>query len=269
MSAHRIGRRQLQGLRATLSERDLAVLSSLRRYRLMTVEQVQRLHFHTHASTETGQRVCRRTLLRLTERDLVARLERRIGGVRAGSAGHVHALSPLGHRLLDTTTRQRHREPSFAFVQHTLAITELATQLVTRAADAALDVLLLDPEPAAWRPFHDGATAVTLKPDLALQLADDHYEASWFVEIDCGTESRPTLQRKCQTYDTYWRTGIEQREHGIFPQTLWIAPDESRARLIGSAIETATNVEPALFAVTTGDRALDVLTDLSGEATRP
>ena len=99
------------------------------------------------------------------------------------------------------------------------------------------------------------------RPDLAMRLADVDSERSWFIEVDLDTESRTVLQRKCQLYTNYWRTGIEQDEHGMYPQVLWVAPDDQRARHIASVFGRR-GIEPRLFAVTTADRAPLLLTNL-------
>ncbi|MEZ5378914.1 MAG: replication-relaxation family protein [Acidimicrobiales bacterium] len=261
MSRQRVGRRQLEQLRDQLSPRDLAVLESSRRFRLATGDQLRRLHFRDHATPETGARVARRVLSRLTGHGLLVRLDRRIGGIRAGSAGHVYALSALGHRVVGTETRKRTTEPSFTFLKHTLAITELSTTLIELDTANQIDLLELQPEPAAWRTHRVGLVENTLKPDLFAKVADDEYELNWFIEIDCGTESRPTIQRKCHAYADYRRTGTEQERHGIFPLVLWIAPDERRRTQLAQAIDGDRRIDPDLFVVTTSDKATEVITD--------
>lgn len=56
-----------------LSDRDRAILVSLKRFRLATTGQLQRLHFATHASPDTASRVARRVLARLHDQQLVIR----------------------------------------------------------------------------------------------------------------------------------------------------------------------------------------------------
>lgn len=226
---------QLLDLEQELSERDRAVLDSLRQFRLMTSEQLRRLHFVDHTSSDSSARICRRVLRRLSEQRLVGRLQRRIGGVRAGSSGHVYSLAPLGHRLIDGSTRYW-REPSLVFVNHTLAIAELATGAVAGIRDQGLELVELQTEPRVWRPYLDGLNQQTLKPDLLLRLADEDYESAWFIEVDLGTESKTRLRAKCQAYLDYWASGEEQARHGYFPKVLWVAPQAARVQAIESVI---------------------------------
>ncbi|MCP4222266.1 MAG: hypothetical protein GY773_02855, partial [Actinomycetia bacterium] len=197
MNGQRVGHRQLEVLRAQLSQRDLDLLEAIGTYRLLRGDQARRLHFADHATTDTAARVARRVLRRLNGLGLVARLHRRVGGVRAGSAGHIYTLTPLAHRLLGSPKRRRTNEPSYAFVHHTLAMAELATRLIEAERGNRFEVLQLQPEPDAWRHYMSDLVASTLKPDLFIRPADDDFELSWFSEIDCGTDSAPTIQRKC------------------------------------------------------------------------
>src|SRR5207302_5513936 len=100
MSAY-LGRRGLTQLRQRLSERDLAILRSVADHRFLTARQVEALHFADHATQLAAARVCRRVLARLIDQRLLARLQRRFGGVRAGSASFVYALGPVGGRLIE------------------------------------------------------------------------------------------------------------------------------------------------------------------------
>ena len=62
-------------------------------------KQLERLHF-TELSGASGPVVRRRVLGRLVRWEVLTTLERRIGGVRAGSSGLVYALNIAGKRLV-------------------------------------------------------------------------------------------------------------------------------------------------------------------------
>lgn len=265
----RLSARALTQLRQRLTDRDLSVLNTLRQLRLATTTQLQRLHFDTHASTDTGRRVTRRVLKRLYDKGLVVKLDRRIGGIKAGSAGHIYALSPTGHRLLGETTRKRFHEPSAHHVRHTLAIADIYVAIIAGSTKHTFDETTIETEPACWRATtlvgSDTHISPRLKPDLYMRLAAQDVELSWFVEVDCNTESSTVLARKLIAYDQYWRTGIEQRQRGVFPKTLWIAPDKHRADFISQVITCTPGIEPALFAATTTQHAIEALTNFTDE----
>lgn len=263
----RAGRAVARRCRRRLSERDLALLGSVGKYRYMTALQIEELHFFGHASRITGARTCRRVLERMTQAGLLWRLERRIGGVRAGSASFVYALAPLGQRIIDPDgeMRVRYREPSEEFLEHTLAVAQLAVDLNTLARGSDdLGILALDAEPGCWRHFNVGFEGVqTLKPDLSVSLRVGEFEYRWFVEVDLSTHSGAAVVRKCRIYDRYWQTGIEQDRSGLFPRVLLVTPSLRRATLIERSISGAQHLNHDLFAVTTSN---DALKWLAGEA---
>lgn len=254
-------------LRRELGERDLAVLASLRRVRLLTTDQVRRLHF-TDNSPTTQARRCRAALRRLTELRLMVRLGRQVGGVRAGSSGTLFGLTGLGLAVLDVPTGQ-HRRRTFweakpYFQDHLLAVSELYVRLVERARTEAIDLLAFDAEPACWRRFAGiGGEAIMLKPDAFVRVGVADYELTSFVEVDLGTESVPTVRRKCLVYLRYWRAGLEQQRHGVFPRVIWLVPDQRRADKIISAIKRLSrHGTESLFTVTTAEHGPDLLSTM-------
>ena len=211
MSAH-LGSRGVERLRAHLSERDLKVLRSVAAHRFLTGKQIETFHFSDHATVDAGSRRCREVLARLVDRHLLARLERRVGGVRAGSASYVYALGPAGHRLMEQPRGRGSREPSSIFLHHTLVVADAHLVLLKAANAGRFELITVATEPATWRGFiGSGGGREMLKPDLYVVTAQGEFEHCWFLEIDNATESTPAVLRKCRQYEAFRRTGIEQR----------------------------------------------------------
>lgn len=262
-ASSRAGRRTVKRLRESLSERDLAVARSVELYRYLTAGQIEALHFFDHASPLTGARACRRVLERLSGTGVLVRLERRVGGVRAGSASYVYGLGCAGQRVLrpSDAARARRREPSSTFLEHTLAVSQLAVDLETEARASTLELVSLNPEPYCWRTYQRGLEGlVTLRPDLAVTLHAEGYEYHWFVEIDLATHGAASVVKKCRAYQDYWSTGIEQDRTGLFPKVLWVAPSERRADQLRRALDNAHHLNRDLFDIATPVHALDGLT---------
>jgi hypothetical protein len=260
----RAGRAAARRCRTHLSNRELAMMASIESYRYLTARQIEELHFFSHATPLTGARTCRRVLERLTRAGVLWRLARRVGGVRAGSASFVYALAPLGQRILDGGDggRVRRREPSEEFLDHTLAIAQLAVDLhcLTRHG-GDIDLLEVEPEPGCWRRFSAGLEGIeVLKPDLSVSLKAGDFEYHWYVEIDLSTHSAAAVVRKCLVYQRYWSTGIEQDRSGLFPKVLFVAPNQRRTDLLERSIAAARQLNRDLFAVTTTGGALECLT---------
>ncbi|MFJ6196994.1 replication-relaxation family protein [Micromonospora sp. NPDC092111] len=219
----------------------MAVLHSLAMLRLLTGDQVQRLHV-ADGSAGTRARRARALLQRLAELNLVVRLDRRIGGVRAGSAGYVYGLSGHGQAVLAVDgpmggRRRRAWETSPSFMGHVLDGSEVYVQLVEAERAGVLEILDFQAEPAAWRSFPGpSGQAAILKPDAFVRLGVGEIESSAFLEVDRGTESVPTLVRRCRIYAAYWHSGIEQAAHAVFPRVLWLASGARSVERVSRAL---------------------------------
>lgn len=259
-------RLSIETLLERITDRDLALLTDLETLRLATTRHLQRLHFtlNSHRSIGAATRACVRVLTRLKGLGLVAALPRRIGGVRAGSAGTIWQLGPTGERLLAALRGdpKRHRlaNPSGLFTGHTLAVTELVVQLREHAGDHPDVGTEITTEPHCWRPFTGGhGRPETLRPDLLLVITGVQYVDHVFVEVDRATEHLPALLRKCQTYARFAASGTYQAEHDVFPAVLWIVPTAERAEALSAAIRAEARLDPAMFTVATTDWAMNAL----------
>jgi hypothetical protein len=264
------GYRSVRGLaqvRERLSERDLAVIGQVAELRLMSARQIQAVHFPDaeHVNAQAAMRARQRVLARLIRERLLIGLERRIGGVRAGSAGLVLALGPVGQRVLATNgPRRRAYEPTLRFVAHTLAVSQLIVDVQVAARHGRLDLLDWQAEPRSWRVFSDLGGQRVLRPDAFLVLGVGEYELRWFIEVDRSSESLPTIRRKCQLYADYYQSGNEQTKGGgVFPRVCWIAPDWMRADRLNGEISAGRAWPEGLFVVTTDEVALTVLQEVT------
>lgn len=254
-------RTDVDRLQEHLTARDRRMLTDVATYRLLATRQIQRLHFHDHTTPVAAARACNRALVRLRDLGVLRTLQRRIGGVRAGSAGFVWYLGPAGERLLQALgqrpqgRRSNYREPSHHFVRHTLAVAEVAVQAIELSRTGAIEILELQTEPANWQQaLTRYGTNQTLKPDLRLVSATGDYEHHWFFEIDLATEHLPVILRQCAAYETYRDTGRYQATHGLFPAVAWIVPTDHRRSLIQRAIRGNKQLDDELFMVVVSER---------------
>ena len=255
-----ITQKHLADLKRRLSERDKNILTSLRKYRFLLTGQIQRLYFIEKPTKRTNTIITNHALRKLREYGLIAQLERRVGGVRAGSSSLIWHLTSPGYRLLsidspDPKSRKRFEEPSQLFLEHTLAIAETAVQLsgISRTVNK-LSLERLDPEPSCWRIFKSNGRTIYLKPDLFAITTYESYEDSWFIEMDLGSESPTQVVEKCKTYLHYYNTGIEQRENEVFPLVVWIVKDSKRKERLRQYIRESLSKAPKMFIVITPDQ---------------
>jgi hypothetical protein len=248
-----------------LSPRDLAVVSALAELRFLSTRQIERWHY-TGATPLARARAARRGLERLTTLGFLTRLERRIGGVRAGSAGYIYTLDLSGQRLaarygwLRQTRTRRLREPGRTFLRHTLAVAEVHVRLIEADRAGELELTERQSEPACWRSYASpGGGRLALKPDAYTVVGTPELELSWFIEVDRDTESAATIERKLSAYAAYWHSGREVAERGVQPRTLWLAPTARRVGQLERAIGRLPLEAQPLFATAVFDRLVDAL----------
>lgn len=261
MSAHR-----QPPISERLSERDWRILTTIGVFRFLTTRQLSRQHFDARGSDCAIPRAANRALARLNELGLINSLARRIGGVRAGSAGHIWHLTDQGNRLLaqrlhePAPTRIRPFEPGTAFLEHTLAIAEVVISLQEAAATSDIVVHHLELEPTCWRDYTTVHGApMRLKPDLAATTRHHSFEDMWFFEIDRDTEPPGRVVTKCEQYQQYRASGIEQDTYGIFPAVVWIVPNQRRRTQLTQRLASEPRIDSDLFTVITPDQLTDVV----------
>jgi len=250
-----------------LSKRDRNIVRSVDRLRLVTGGQLARLFFAgspaLSGSAASRARSGRRALGRLVLLGLLRRLERRVGGIRAGSDGFIYEVDAAGQRLCAywsgeglARTRPAH-EPAVQFIQHRVAISEVYVRLSEAARDHAFELVSWQSEPAAWRPFLGAIGArQMLKPDAYVVLASGDDELVWFIEVDRGTISTAALRRQLAAYVAYWRGGHPGEP--VMPRVLWLVPDDARAERLRQ-LGADTSTPATLFAVATEATLLDEL----------
>jgi hypothetical protein len=254
-----------------LSIRDRQIIETIGRLKLLSGSQVERLYFADGPTPETRARLARRSLARLARRGVLGRLQRRVGGVRAGAAGHTYYVAAAGQRLLAYwqgeglgRTRSPY-EPTGGLVRHTLAVSDAYVRCVESARAGAGTLVLLDftAEPDCWERYIGLAgEPVMLKPDARVIFGlhdhdgDSLEEVHAWLEVDCSTEGRRALERKCRTYLAAYHAGIDRE---VFPRIVWVPMTTRRAELLAEVCASLPAEAWKLFAVATPDRLLDVL----------
>jgi hypothetical protein len=231
-------KKRIAHLEETLTPRERAIIATLDRLRVATTEQIRRIHFH-ELTAHSAARQAPAILRSLAARQVVVKLERQVGGARAGSRAAVWSLDTAGQLLASSCGpaggfhRRRPWTPSLSFLAHRLAVSEVFAVLSEREHAGAVEVLDFDAEPLSWRRYvsaHGGTAYV--KPDAFVRLGVGQIERAAFVEVDRATESRSTLLVKLRAYRQYWETGREQDRRGYFPRVVFAVPSEERKALL-------------------------------------
>lgn len=237
-----------------LTAKDQAILTLLSKCRYATTKQIVVLYFKDSEHSRTAFRRANLLLIKLKNLQLINHLERRIGGVRAGSGSFVWCITIKGLKALHRPQRFKNKyEPTAHHLEHTLAVTQVYIFLKLLEEADKIQLEKFDFEPACHRTYATfSGKKIFLKPDSFAQLVLGEYEDSYFLEIDMATESLNRVVNQCKKYIAYYQTGIEQRElHGVFPLVLWVVPDEKRKEAISRKLENELNNFHPMFQVLT------------------
>ena len=244
--------------RGRLTNLDHRILEAVARLNVASHKQLRELFYD---DTPSAKRTARADLARLTNERILGRLERRVGGVRAGSDGYIYALDVVGQRIAHPD-RRRYRPPWTprpTQVAHALAVTELYVTL-TAAQAPGTTVRTFHAEPAAWRSYSGpGGGRAHLKPDAFVICDAEDFEYRYFVEVDRATESTTRILAKSRDYVRYWQSGREQATTGLFPLVVWVVPDANRHAQLVSALSELPPEHWSLFVVTTASEAWRLL----------
>jgi hypothetical protein len=103
-----------------------------------------------------------------------------------------------------------------------------------------------------------------LKPDLHVVIGLGEEALHAFVELDQGTEHRPTLLAKLRQYERAYRGEVGGDR--VFPRVVWLVPDADRAALLRQLLQ-APRLTADLHAVALQSEALAAIT--GGEVAEP
>lgn len=257
----RVDTELLRDIATSMPDRDREVLNLIDEHRYLTTHHLQAFAFTEHTSDESAARTTRHVLQRLDRLALIRPLGRRIGGVRGGSASRIWQLAPAGARLLrDDGGSHRTHEPSTRFLAHCLAIADVHLALRDLNDIETVSRVRVQLEPMSWRRFSGpGGEPRWVHPDLAAVASSADFDDRWFIEVDLGTESLPTLLRKCGQYEAYRGSGLEQSEHGAFPLVLWFFSDPERADRLRSSILRSPRLTSELYRFSTAETFATVI----------
>jgi len=253
MSTRRVSHERLLRLGTELTDRDRAILQTLATLHLVSGRQLLRIHWPD--ATDADARACRRTLARLTRHRIIARLERRVGGLGRGSEAWTYALDVAGLRLVRDGSARAPRLPGRTMWTHALAASEAYTTLIESLRGTGRELEVWQGEPSSWRRFpgvHGGTELV--KPDAFLRVSGPDYTDIFFLEIDTGSQSRPVIRRKLDAYRRYALTGLEQEREDVFPRVLFFTTEDTRVQTL---VDLAGELPPALWSLFTARRLHD------------
>lgn len=227
----------------TLEELDRAIVTTVAKARMATGRQLQRLHFGTSAA---DARRAGRHLKRLTELRVLGRLDRRVGGVEAGSASYVYRLDVIG-QLMNGEDGRRPWHVGQAFVGHGLLVSECYVCLVEASRACGFQVADFRTEPRCWVTFTGPAGPTVLKPDAFVLVINGEFEDRWWLEVDNASEHPSRLARKAALYGQAYDLGVTGA--APFPKVLWVCLTDERTEQIAKVLRGLSEAHRDLMAV--------------------
>jgi hypothetical protein len=239
----------------------MSVLRRVAEHHYLTTHQIQGFCFADHGTDASASRTTRRVLARLQRDGLLRALERRIGGVHAGSQATIWQLAAPGSRLIyEDGNRRRSGTPSERFLRHQLAVADVHVLLRQHERIEAIEQIQVEVEPASWRRYQGPSGEPRwLQPDLFAEITSSDFVDRYFIEVDLGSESLPTLLGKCEQYEHYRRSGVEQARGDSFPLVLWLFLSAARAEALRSAAHRSGHLASAMFRYATPETLMQVL----------
>jgi hypothetical protein len=262
---------QMLAFYSHLTERDLHILALLDEHRVLTTDQITRLHF-------TATRTCQIRLRQLQHLGLLERFRY----ARAGGGGDPWhwTLGLHGARFMAGTlgrpipTERAHREQllrlsAYVNLRHLREANEFGVRLAHRArADPQLRLLRWWSERTATARFRG------IHPDAHGLWETSGHRIGWFLECDMGTESLPKLVAKLLAYATLGRG-----DGPTYPVLFWLpgtVRENNLHQTLGRSrppvpVATATHdADPAgPVWLTVGARTRVPLADLPSDHGRP
>lgn len=234
-----------------IQDRDLNVIQLVSRFNQLSSHQIRQLVFYDTLSNNPADR----SLTRLVERGMLARIERRRpGGARGGSGQYVYQLGPTGHKLCrsDADGHVPRYIPARAIRPHTLAIADCFVALHQLGRDGKLTIAGYLTEPDCHVTIADHGHEYQLKPDLYVELVrpDGSNPVRLMIEIDMATQGQKQITDKLVRY---WRA----REAAVGDQfpvnqfVVFVAIDETRAAELRWILAKGDEEQRRLFRVHT------------------
>jgi hypothetical protein len=258
-STARLNDGQLTRLASRLTDRDRRIALDCYEHRLLTTEQLRRLHF-------TTPRKARRRLSELYELRVLDRF-RPAWQQGEGSTPHHWTLDIAGAHVVaavrGVTRKELHwtREPAAALTtstirEHLIAVNEFATRLHEEALDSGGALT----EWLGERGAHDLMRGI-LTPDSYLALDLPRRQTRHvLLELDRGTEDHVRLQAKTRRYA---KAIPRSRLAKLDPLVLLLVPSVGRARAVTASLAGS----PVPIAVRPWTPGQDATLDLTADAT--
>lgn len=230
-------------MRMLIETRDLTVVQLVAQFDQLSSQHIRQLVFHDTKSDNPADR----SLSRLVERRMLARIERRlVGGSRGGSGQYVYILGLEGHKMF----RSGRYIPTRVHHPHTMSVANCFVMMRRLEREGRLTISGYLTEPDCHVTIHGHE----LKPDLyvVLQRPGGTQTTRFALEIDQGSQGKKQILGKLTRY---WKAyQAAKGDEKLWPQemrVIFVAVHEGRAAELKFYMEDLEPAELGLFRVVT------------------
>lgn len=243
-----------------MTARDKEVLMSIYYHRCLTTEQIADIHFRHDASGKENSQanlIARRRLRKLFDYALIDRFFIDVGENMGSSQAHV-TLDSLGAKVVagllniepsEVNWRYEMNEARLPYLGHMIAINHVYIALLKSARELGHECTDFKTENHVRHEFEHWGQKMVFNPDAYGQYWMDKEGFHFFLELDNGTMSIPTFQKKHQRYMSFYESGKYRAQYETFPFILTVTTTHDRARQLARSIGSADNTDATwLFA---------------------
>jgi hypothetical protein len=220
---------------SSLTERSLAVVRALARYRFLSTSMLVKLavgnedvtHRHLQSLYHRGI-VSRLTIPRLGQRsEFIYFLDNapalRALAPRLGAEVSWEQVRSNAERYSDAALRAADGVGRYMFLHHELMISDFhcSLEVACRNSEGRMELARFEQGSSIWRSVRlaSGLT-LPLRPDALLTLRhatapEGQQRANFFYEADRSTTTLPRLEQKFRAYLAYLKQGLQEQDFGI------------------------------------------------------
>jgi hypothetical protein len=237
-----------------LTKRDKEVLLAVYYHRCLTTEQIAEIFFKYNTKGEKNNQsnlIARRRLRKMFDAYLLDRFFVDVGEGNGSSPAHV-ILDTIGAKVVagllnlpmsDINWRYEMNEARLPYLEHMVKINQFYVYLLRKARNTKGEVLGFRTENHVRYEFKHWNERIIFNPDAYGQYWQGDEGFHFFLELDNGTMSPKTFEKKHQRYSAFYDSGEYRKHYENFPIILTVTTTEERAKQLRDIIYKRDNTD--------------------------
>lgn len=223
-----------------LTRRDKEVLLSIYYHRCLTTEQITEMHFKYNSKGKANSQaslIARRRLRKMFDFCLIDRFFIDVGENNGSSQAHV-ILDTVGAKVVagllnlkmeELSWRYEMNEARLPYLSHMIKINQFYIYLLRKARNCKHEIEDFRTENHVRHEFKYWGQRMILNPDAYGQYWKKDAGIHFFLELDNGTMTPKTFEKKHQRYSAYYDSNEYLKLYENFPLILTVTTTHDRA----------------------------------------